>query len=56
MTGESYYRKTELRFRTRLDYVTDTLGLERVTGQVSEKLLRQLQEQVEEHASRIDDR
>lgn len=56
MTGESYYRKTEIRFRTRLDYVTDTLGIERVTGQVTEKNLRELQDRVEEHVSRIDDR
>ncbi len=56
MTGESYYRKTELRFRTRLDYVTDILGIERVTGQVTEKNLRELQDRVEEHVSRIDDR
>lgn len=56
MTGESYYRKTELRFRTRLDYVTDTLGIERVTGQVTAKTLRELQAQVKEHVSRVDDR
>jgi len=55
-TGESYYRKMELRFQTRLDYVTDTLGIERLTGQVTKKSLRELQDQVEEHVSRIDDR
>lgn len=56
MTGDSYYRKTEVRFQTRLEYVTDTLGIERVTGQVTAKTLRELQERVDEHVARVDDR
>ncbi len=56
MSGDNYYLRTELRFRTRLDYVTDTLGVERVTGRVTEKKLRELRELVTEYVTRIDDR
>jgi len=56
VSADSYYLKAELRLRNRLDYVTDALGIERVTGQVTEKNLRELQDQVEEYVSQVDDR
>lgn len=55
-SADSFDLKAELRFRTRLDYVTDKLGIERVTGKVTAKTLRDLQERVDEHVSRVDDR
>jgi len=56
MSGESYQRKAEYRFRSGLDYVTGALGIDRFSGQVTSKLLNDLDAQVEEHISQVDDR
>ncbi len=55
-SGESYQRKSEFRFRSRLDFVTDTLGIDRVTGRVTGKQLSDLDDRVAEHVSQVDDR
>ena len=56
VSGESYQRKTEFNFRSQLDFVTDTLGIDRVSGQVTAKLLSDLDARVEEYVSQVDDR
>ncbi len=56
LSGGSYYHKTGMRFRSRLDYVTETLGIDRVGGQVTIELLSDLNAQVEEYVLQVDDR
>lgn len=56
ISGQSYQRNTEFRFRSRLDFVTDTLGIDRVSGTVTSKQLNDLSARVEEHVAQVDDR
>ena len=56
LSGGSYYHKTEMRVRSRLDYITETLGIDRVSGQITSEVLSDLNAQVEEHVLQVDDR
>ena len=56
MSGDSYYRKRKAQMQARLDYITDRLEMARITDDVDEALLDDLQVRVDEYVQSIDDR
>ena len=56
LSGGSYYYKTEMRVRSRLDYITETFGIDRVSGQVTSEVISDLNAQLEEYVLQVDDR
>lgn len=56
MSRDNYYRKYEARLQLRLDYVTERLGIDRLTPDVDNRTLSELQDQVEQFVAVVDDR
>ena len=56
MSGDSYFREIEIRMQQRLDYVTKTLDIDRLTPDLDNKALRDLQERVDRYLLVVNDR
>lgn len=56
ISGDSYFREIEIRMQQRLDYVTDSLGIDPLTTDIDNNALRKLQKQVDQYLLVVNDR
>lgn len=56
VSGDKYFRKIETRIQERLDYVTERLAIDRLSPNIDSRDLNELQKQVDQYVSAINDR